>query len=156
MILVDANVLLHAYHPRSGAHDSCRAWFEAALSESEPVGLAWLTLWAFIRIGTNPRAFQRPLSVSEATSIVSELLTISCVILLEPGERYWPILSQLLAEGQVSGPLVSDAALAALALEHGAAVCTTDRDFTRFAGLRLVDPRDRSGPGSRRGPGSLH
>jgi hypothetical protein len=138
--LVDANVLLYAYHPRSGMHDACRAWLEEALSAPDPVAFGWVTLWAFLRIGTNPRAFERPLTMEEATQIVSEWLAVPAAVILEPGERYWPILNRLLREGQAAGPLVTDAALAALALEHGASLCTTDRDFSRFPQLRVVSP----------------
>lgn len=140
MILVDANVLLYAYHPRSEQHERCRSWVETALTGSDPIGLAWMTIQAFLRIGTNPRAFEHPLSIDEASGIVSEWLALPAVGLVEPGERYWEILRKLLREGQVAGPLVSDASLAALAIEHGAALCTTDRDFTRFPSLRLVNP----------------
>jgi toxin-antitoxin system PIN domain toxin len=140
VILVDANVLLYAYHPRAEQHERCRPWVETAFSGPDPVGLAWMTVQAFLRIGTNPRAFEHPLSIDEASAIVSEWLALPAVALVEPGEQYWEILRKLLCEGQVAGPLVSDAALAALALDHGAALCTTDRDFTRFPGLRLVNP----------------
>ena len=140
MILLDANVLLYAYHSRAEHHKTCRRWVEGAFSGPEPVALCWPTILAFIRIGTNPRAFDRPFTIKEAISIVAEWLEAPAVQLLEPGERYWAILKALMVEAQISGPLVSDAALAALALEHGAALCTTDRDFRRFTRLRLVDP----------------
>ena len=78
--------------------------------------------------------------MQEARDIVSSWLDVSVVRVLEPGERYWDILSQLVVEARVTGPLVTDAALAALALEHGASVCTTDKDFLRFPGLTVIDP----------------
>lgn len=140
MILLDANVLLYAYHPRAKQHERCRSWVESAFSGGDPVGIPWMTIQAFLRIGTNPRAFEHPLSIDEAAEIVSEWLALPAVVPVEPGERYWEILQTLLRAGQVAGPLVSDAALAALALEHGAILCTTDRDFTRFAGVRLLSP----------------
>jgi toxin-antitoxin system PIN domain toxin len=140
MILVDANVMLYAYHPRAVQHESCRKWIEQAFSGTAPVGLPWLTIWAFLRISTNPRAFEKPLTIAEAAQVVSSWLSVPVVQVVEPGERHWEILGRVLVEAQVSGPLVTDAALAALALEHGAAICTTDRDFTRFAGIRIVEP----------------
>ncbi|KPK04958.1 MAG: hypothetical protein AMS20_07750 [Gemmatimonas sp. SG8_28] len=140
MILVDANVLLYAYYPRSDRHERCREWVERAFSGATPVWLAWSTILAFIRIGTNGRVFEAPLRADEAQAIVSTWLEAPAVGWLNPGERYWSILQELLQAAQVAGPLVMDAALAALALEHGAAVCTTDRDFLRFPGVRLVDP----------------
>ncbi|HEX9725009.1 MAG TPA: TA system VapC family ribonuclease toxin [Vicinamibacteria bacterium] len=140
MILVDANVVLHAYHPQSEHHEPCRLWIEENFSAPSPIGLPWLTIWAFLRISTNPRAFEKALSTKEAAAIVSSWLDVPAVRVIAPGERYWEIFYDLLLEARVSGPLVTDAALAALAVENGASVCTTDRDFTRFAGLPIVDP----------------
>lgn len=132
MILIDANLLLYAYHPRAEHHGRARSWLETVLTGVQPVRLGWITILAFLRISTSSRIFEEPLSMSEAESIVSSWLALPRVATLEPGERYWEILGRLLHEGQVSGPLVMDAALAALALEHGATLCTTDRDFARF------------------------
>jgi uncharacterized protein len=140
LILLDANVLIYAYHPRSPHHDRCRTWLERALSGDAPVALSWLVILAFLRIGTSSRAFEHPLTMPEALAIVSEWLALPAVVLLEPGEGHWQHLHQMLVEAQVTGPMVTDAALAALAVEHGAEVCTTDRDFRRFKGLRIVDP----------------
>ncbi|MCH7750353.1 MAG: PIN domain-containing protein [Acidobacteria bacterium] len=140
MILVDATVLIYAYHPRDERHAACRRWLETTFSGLTPVGLPWLSIWAFLRIGTNPRAFEQPLSMQEARDIVSSWLDVPVVRVLEPGERHWEILSQVVVEARVTGPLVTDAVLAALALEHGASVCTTDKDFLRFPGLTVIDP----------------
>lgn len=140
MILIDANLLLYAYHPRSPVHERARTWLESTLSGSPPVRLAWTTILAFLRIATSPRVFELPLSVNEAEAAVSGWLDLPSVATLEPGERYWGILRGLLHAEQVSGALVMDAALAALAIEHGATLCTTDRDFSRFRGLRIEDP----------------
>ena len=143
MILVDANVLLHAYHPRSEHHAACRRWVETVFSGNEPVGLAWVTVLAFIRISTNARVFEAPLSIAEAVTTVSSWLARDAVIVLEAGEQCWEILKSLLLDAQVTGPLVMDAFLAALALENGATLATTDRDFSRFSGLRLENPAAR-------------
>jgi toxin-antitoxin system PIN domain toxin len=140
VILVDANLLLYAYHERAEQHEASRTWLEAALSGPELVRFAWLTLWAFLRIGTNPRVFERPLSTSEAEAVVSSWLAQPAAGLLEPGERHWEILRGLMREGQAAGPLLMDAVIAAIALEHGATLCTTDRDFSRFAGLKWTNP----------------
>ena len=140
MILVDANLLLHAYHPRSPDHDPSRVWLEQALSAPGLVRFAWVTLWAFIRITTSARVFERPLTVAEANEIVSSWLAQPNAGVLEPGERHWPILQRLLTDGQAAGPLAMDAALAAIAIEHGATLCTTDRDFSRFPGLSWTNP----------------
>lgn len=140
MILVDANVLLYAYQPRAPQHEACRRWVETTFSGDEPVGLSWVTVLAFIRIGTNARIFEAPLRAVEATAIVSSWLERESVSILEAGPHCWEILRVLLVEAQVTGPLVMDAFLAALALANGATLATTDRDFSRFPGLRLVDP----------------
>jgi len=131
--LVDANVLLYAYHPRAAQHERCRAWVEAEFSSGAAVRIPWATILAFLRIATNPRVFERPLTIAEAEAAVSSWLVLPSVSPVDPGERYWDILR---------GPLVTDAALAALAIEHGATLCTTDRDFARFPGLRTLNPLD--------------
>jgi len=140
MILVDANLLLYAYHPKSAQHEASRAWLEDVLSGSHLVRFAWLTLWAFLRISTNPRVFEHPLSTAEAASAVSSWLAQPTAGILEPGERHWEILRDLLRAGQTAGALVTDAAIAALALEHGATLHTTDRDFSRYPSLKWTNP----------------
>jgi toxin-antitoxin system PIN domain toxin len=140
VILVDANLLLYAYHPRAAQHEKSRAWLETVLSGPDLVRFTWLTLWAFLRIATSPRVFERPLSPSEAAAAISSWLARPAAGILEPGERHWDILRGLVQDGQALGPLVMDAVLAAIALEHGATLCTTDRDFTRFAGLKWRNP----------------
>lgn len=102
----------------------------------ELVRFAWLTLWAFLRIGENPRVFEHPLSTSEAEKVISSWLAQPAAGILEPGEHHRDILRGLMREGQTAGPLVMDAIVAAVALEHGATLCTTDRDFVRFPGLK--------------------
>ncbi len=140
MKLLDANVLLYAYDSSSAQHGVAAKWLATALSGAEPVCLSWMTLMAFIRISTNPRAVQRPLSVENACAIVSSWLEQPCVSVLSPGERHWSLLKQLLASSKASGPLAMDAHLAALAIEHGAVLVTSDRDFRRFEGLKTLDP----------------
>jgi len=140
VILIDANLLLYAYDDRSVHHAASRKWLEEGLRGPELVRFAWVTLWAFLRIGTNPRVFSRPLSLSEAQAAVSAWLAQPAADVLEPGDRHWEILGNLMQKGQATGPLVMDAVLAAIALEHGAVLCTTDRDFSRFPGLKWLNP----------------
>ncbi len=140
MILVDANLLLYAYHPRAEQHEASRAWLEAALAGSQLVRFAWLTVWAFLRISTNPRVFERPLSTLEAEAAVSAWFAQPTAGILDPGERHWSILCDLTREGQTAGPLIMDAVIAAIAIEHGATLHTTDRDFARFPQLKWRDP----------------
>lgn len=139
MIIVDANVLLYAYDPASRGHRDCLAWLEAALNGDQPVGFPWQTLLAFLRIATNDKVYEQPIAIGEAVKIVSELLDCPNARLVEPSADYWSVLSNQLCDAQVHGPLVTDAALASLALEHGASLCTTDRDFRRFRRLKVFD-----------------
>jgi toxin-antitoxin system PIN domain toxin len=138
VILLDANILLYAYNTASDNHQRCRYWLESALNDGEQVGLPWQTLLAFIRIATHPRVFRQPLLTREAIEIVDEWLACPQVGVVEPG--HWAVLKRQLIDAQVSGPLVTDAALAALALEQGATLCSTDRGFARFRGLKLLNP----------------
>lgn len=140
MILPDANLLLYAYNASAPEHDRARLWWEEALSSEETVGLAWQTLTAFIRIGSNSRAFSHPFSVQEAVKIVASWLEQPNAQIVVPSAQHWAIYSRLLLDTQSAGPLAMDAHLAALALEHGATLCTHDADFKRFDGVRLYDP----------------
>ena len=142
MIVVDANLLLYAHDAGSAHHLPARRWLEKILSGHEPVGLAWTAVLAFLRVGTNSRLRRDAPGVDEAIAIVGGWLERPIVTLLNPGERHWEILRKLLTTGQARGPLVTDAHLAALAIEHGAALATTDRDFARFPGLTFFNPLD--------------
>ena len=144
MILLDANLLLYAYHPRAEQHEKSRAWLEEVISGRDLVRFAWLTLWAFLRVATNPRVFDRPLSTSEAEAAIFSWLAQPAAGILEPGERHWDLLRGLVRDGQTAEALVMDAVLAAIALEHRARLCTTDRDFSRFSELRWDKPARRA------------
>ena len=140
MILVDANLLLYAYDSSSAQHDRARPWLERALTGTEAVGLALISLLAFLRISTSRAVFRRPLPPADAVAIVSQWLELPGVTVAEPTDRHWTLLAELAQRGQARGPLLMDAHLAALAIEHGATLYTTDRDFARFPGLRARDP----------------
>ncbi len=140
MILLDANLLLYAYNASFPQHERARVWLEEVLSRPEPVGISWTTILAFLRIATNPRAFEAPLSPEEAIACVDAWLGCPQVVILEPTDRHWEVLVRLLRSSRIRGPAVMDAHLAALAIEHGAVLCTTDRDFARFPGLRIYNP----------------
>jgi toxin-antitoxin system PIN domain toxin len=140
VILADANLLLYAYNTTAEQHKKSRTWLEEVLAGPDLVRFSWLTLWAFVRIATNARIFEIPLSLPQAEAAISSWLAQPVAGILEPGERHWDILRQLLRDGQTTGPLVMDAVLAAIALEHGATICTTDRDFSRFPGLKWTNP----------------
>jgi toxin-antitoxin system PIN domain toxin len=140
VILVDANLLIYAYDSSSENHAAARKWLEDAFSGPEPARLGWSSIHAFLRIVTHTAIYQRPMPMRDAVAIVESWLDQTTVGILEPGGAYWGILSALLVREQIRGPLVSDAHLAALAIEHGALLCTTDRDFRRFEGLRTKNP----------------
>lgn len=140
MILVDANLLLYVEDSLCPFHDRARTWWDAQLSGEAPVGLCWTVLSAFLRIGTNPRVFVHPLSLEEAIARVQSWLGQPCVRMIGPTERHWQVLQQMLVQGQATANLVTDAHLAALAVEHGGVLCSTDADFARFAKLKWRNP----------------
>ena len=140
MILVDANLLLYAENDADPSHERARDWWQAELSSPATVCLAWVVLSAFIRVGTSHRAFPRPLSLLHATQRVQEWLDRPTVRLINPTQQHWHIFKSLLEEGKASGNLVTDAHVAALAIEHGCELCTTDADFARFPKLKWRNP----------------
>lgn len=140
MIVLDANILLYAYDSSSAHHEKARIWTEKIFSGSEPVGLPWSTVSAFLRITTNPRLPGERLTAEEAVAIVDRWLAQPNLRLLAPGENHWHLFRRMMVQGQATGALISDAQLAALTTEFGGELCTTDRDFTRFPGLRVTNP----------------
>ena len=140
MIVLDANILLYAYDSASREHRKARNWVEQTFSGSEPVGLPWQTVTAFLRIITNTKLAGDRFTLNEAVDLVERWFEQPNVRLLAPGENHWPFLRQMLVDGQAHGPLVSDAHLAALTIEYGGVLHSTDRDFTRFPGLRWTNP----------------
>jgi toxin-antitoxin system PIN domain toxin len=140
VIVLDANILLYAYDSASSQHAKARPWIELIFSGMEAVGLPWLTVSAFLRIITNPRLPGERLSLPEAVQIVDRWLDQPNVRLLAPGEGHWDLLRHMLVDGQAPGGLVTDAHLAALTIEYGGVLHTTDRDFARFPGLRWTNP----------------
>jgi len=140
MILVDANLLLYAEDSLSEHHVAARTWWDAQLSGADPVCLCWPVLTAFVRIGTNARLHRRPLTLKEAVARVQSWLEQPCVRIIQPTEQHWPIFQQLLRAGNAAGNLVSDAHLAALAVEHNCVLQSTDTDFARFRGLKWKNP----------------
>jgi len=140
LILVDANLLLYAEDQLSPYHDAARKWWDAQLSGALPVCLAWTVLCAFIRIGTNPRVFEHPLSLGQAISRVQSWLDQPCTRLIYPAERHWLVFKEMLTGGKAVANLVMDAHLAALAIEHGCELISTDADFSRFPKLKWRTP----------------
>ncbi len=140
MIVIDANILLYAYDADSDKHAKARAWVEEVFSGASPLGLPWQTVSAFMRIVTNPRLTGKRFTPAEVVEIVDEWVNQPNVRLLGPGDDHWNFLRQMMVDGQARGPLVTDAQLAALTIEYGGVLHTTDRDFSRFPGLRWKNP----------------
>jgi len=140
MILIDANLMLYAVNRDLPGHVKAKSWFEGALSGAERVGLPWVVISAFLRITTNPRVFEKPLSVERAVSYMDEWLDQPMVTILVPGRGHWEILRNLLLAHGTGGSLTTDAHIAALALEHGCRIYSADNDFKRFPGIIHVNP----------------
>ena len=140
MILVDANILLYAEDSLSEHHEAARVWWDEQLSGSGPVALCWPVLTAFIRIGTNPRLHKRPLTLKEAVERVQGWLDQPCVRTVTPTDQHWVIFQRMLRAGNATANLVSDAHLAALAVEYNCTLTSTDTDFARFRGLKWRNP----------------
>ena len=142
MKLVDANLLLYATDARSPRHATARSWLEQQLSGDETIAFAWVVLLAFVRLSTHPHVFARPLSADRAFEVVGRWLGQPYVVVLHPGDRHAAVVRQLLRPFGTAGNLVNDAHLAALAIEHGAELNSCDSDFSRFSGLRWINPLD--------------
>lgn len=144
MILVDANILLYAENGDVPQHEAARAWWDTQLSTNPDVCLCWPVVSAFVRICTNLHVFTKPLTVSQATDRVGSWLARPNVRVLQATSQHWSVFSSLLLHGQATGNLVSDAHIAAIAIEHGCHLFSTDADFSRFAGLKWTNPLART------------
>ncbi len=139
-MLLDANLLLYAVNKGDPRHPVALDWLEEQLNGTRRVGLPWLSVGAFLRISTHPRAWPRPLSPSAAWSVVEAWLDSPAAWVPSPEGRYSAILAGLIARHDVTGNLVPDAMLAALAMEHGLTVCSADSDFARFDEIAWTNP----------------
>ena len=144
MIVLDANLLIYAYDLDSAHHKKSLYWLEELLSGVDAVGLPWQSVSAFLRVITNRRLPGMRVSLEQAVQVVDEWLQQPNVQVLVPADQHWSVLRQMILEGRASGPLVSDAEIAAITIEQGAVLHTTDRDFARFPGLRWVNPLQES------------
>lgn len=140
MILLDANILLYAEDQLSPLNLRARTWWDAQLSGGSPVCLCWHVIGAFIRISTNARVFAHPLSLDQALARVESWISHPSMRIVQPTERHWSVFRRMILEGQAVANLVSDAHLAALALEHGCELMSTDADFSRFRGIKWRNP----------------
>ncbi|BBX99480.1 type II toxin-antitoxin system VapC family toxin [Mycobacterium lacus] len=140
MRLLDLNILIYAIDESSPRHEPARAWLDDTLSGSGTVAFAWHVLVGFVRLSTRAAVFERPLKVDEAFDVVDGWLAQPCVTVVHPTDRHTVVLRELLTPLGAAGNLTSDAHLAALSVEHGAELCSTDVDFSRFSGVRWIDP----------------
>ncbi|MFN8622567.1 MAG: type II toxin-antitoxin system VapC family toxin [Chloroflexota bacterium] len=143
MRIPDLNLLLYAVDERAAPHAAALDWWNATLSGNETVGLPWAVLLGFLRLTTNPRIFAAPLDPADALDYLDRWLAHPATTVIEPTARHARVLRDLLGPTGTGGNLVADAHLAALAIEHGAELCSADRDFGRFPGLRWMNPLER-------------
>jgi toxin-antitoxin system PIN domain toxin len=140
VIAPDANLLIYAYDAASPFYRASRSWIEGLLSSPEAVGIPLLSVHAFLRFSTDRRIVPSPRTFAQAAEIVNSWLALPQVRILYPGDRHWELLQRLSEQVRLSGAQITDAAIAAIAIEYGAVVHTNDRDFARFPGLRWVNP----------------
>ncbi len=140
MILVDANLLVYAYAREVPQHEEARRWLDEQLNGSFKVGLPWPSVLAFTRLISNPRIFERPVAPADAWKQVEEWLGLARAWVPLPTDQHCQILARLIDQIGSRANLVPDAHLAALALEHGLTLCSTDGDFARFPELDWVNP----------------
>jgi len=140
MVLPDVNLLIYAHNLRAPYHQKALHWWNQCLQGPEGVVLAWVVILGFVRIATHPKIFARPMTVEDATGRVEEWLSLPHVQISHPGKSHFTTWSSLLREIGTAGNLTTDAHLAALAIERGLILQTTDADFTRFPGLKWNNP----------------
>ena len=140
MILPDLNTLIYTYNSDSPLHDRARLWWESLMSNTTPIGLAWVVILGFVRIATHRKILEHPLPVETACDHARSWLAQPQVSIIHPGERHADVLFHLLETVGAAGNLTTDAHLAALAIEYNAELHTTDSDFARFEGLRWLNP----------------
>lgn len=140
MQLADVNVLIYAHREDSPEHDRYATWLESLVASPEPFGLSELVLSSFLRLVTNRKIFDPATPMEIALDFCHRLIRWPRSVIVRPGPRHWPIFVELIRGANIQGAMVTDAYLAALAIEHGCEFVTTDSDFARFAGLRSVHP----------------
>jgi toxin-antitoxin system PIN domain toxin len=140
MITPGANIILYAYNEDAPQHSAAKKWLEEQLSLPVSFGFSWEAITAFLRISTNARAFPQPFDLPEAIEIVDEWIALPNIEILTPTVNHWTIFQNLIVEGQTKAALMMDAHLAALAIEHDATLATTDSDFRKFSGLKIINP----------------
>ena len=143
MILPDVNVLVHAHNADSLVHEAVRAWWDECLEGTEGVGLAWAAILGFVRITTNRRVVARAMAIETVMSLIEHWLSLPHVHIVQPSDSHFDRLRRELQQLGTGGNLTTDAHLAVLAMERGYTLYSTDADFSRFAGLRWINPSGR-------------
>lgn len=144
-MLIDTNLLIYAVNRDAPQHDQARNWLEQTLSNNTIVGIPWLVSIAFLRLTTNPRVMQSPITIEQALNFVNGWLQQPYVMAINPGEQHWAILNKLLMNTGAAGNLTNDAHLAAIAIEHGYVIASSDNDFKRFEGIEHINPLEIGG-----------
>lgn len=139
-MFVDANLLLYARNDQDPRHEPARAWLTEALNGPVRVGLPWQSLAAFLRLSTNPRSWPVPMPIEDAWRQVEAWLAAPAAWVPVPTERHAEVLGRLLVRHHIAGAMVTDARLAALAIEFGVPIASCDTDFARFTELRWINP----------------
>lgn len=139
-MLLDANLLLYTIDEQARQHQAAAGWLREQLNGSRRVGLPWQSLATFLRVAAHPRIFPRPLTPGTAFDVVTNWMAAPVAWVPQPGAEYHRILGQLITTYDMSGNLMPDAMLAALAIEHGVTLYSTDTDFAKFRELRWESP----------------
>lgn len=140
MILIDVNVLVYAFRQDASGHDAYRRWLEQRVGSDQAYGLAESVLAGFLRVVTNPKVFRQPSPLDTALRFTDELRDQPNCVIIAPDRRHWEIFTRLCRAANAKGNLIPDAYLAALAIESGSEWISTDRDYSRFPGLRWRHP----------------
>ena len=140
MIIPDANLLIYAHDERSQFHPAARDWWQGALAGTEPIGLPWVVILAFVRLMTHPQICEEPLSVTQAGAVVNHWIQSPSLRIIQLSDRALPIFFDLLEDAGSGGNLSTDALIALHAREHSGIIYSNDRDFGRFKGIRTVNP----------------
>jgi uncharacterized protein len=138
--IIDLNLLVYAVNKDSPVHVAARRWWEGCLSGSDPVAFPWVVILGFLRVTTSNRIMPKPLTSQQAVGVVDEWLQHPLVELISPTDRHWGILQQILASLGTAGNLTTDAHIAALTIEHGGTLYSSDSDFSRFRSLDWINP----------------
>lgn len=140
MKIIDLNLLIYAVNENAPLHEKARSWLEKAFSDDDPVGLPWVVILGFLRVMTNGRIMPNPLPQPAALEMVEDWLSQSVVDIVSPSEKHWDIFRRIIEPLGTAGNLTTDAHIAALSIEYGATLYSTDNDFSRFQFVKWVNP----------------